>query len=238
MAIDNALTEQEAFGIQALVQCMHSILPMEHNSKAYRKNYKSKEYHKKFYKRKNFGLQPQDRHDPRYGYDSGNTVTYVHGLLQIYLPGIASTLYRMIDMAYQKAVWDQYRDDNDELVFPPPYSCGIRTAEFLEYNSTEYLGLHKDGGSSLTISIALSEPDAYEGGYFHLSSGEAKFKGPRLSALVFPSLADHAVSQVTQGHRQVFVTELWVEEDAPLGLPRPTLDTFMRYKQRALENNK
>jgi hypothetical protein len=44
----------------------------------------------------------------------------------------------------------------------------------------------------------------------------------QLSAIVFLSDTTHGVRPLTSGHRETFVTELWVNDDAPFGMTRPT----------------
>jgi hypothetical protein len=216
VTMSDALTEPEAFGIQALHDCMHDILLPHFKDRP-------------FFEERSFGLEPTDEHGNKlYGEDNetGNTVTYMHGLLQIFLPGVASTVYRLVTESYYKANWDK-RFDRDEC--PHPSTLGLRTAEYIHYEHTAYLGHHEDSNSVYTISIALSHPHEYNGGMFHLWSGEAMFKVPRLSAISFLAETMHSVTQVTGGQRNVLVVELWRRSDSPLGMIRPIPVDFDAY---------
>lgn len=75
------------------------------------------------------------------------------------------------------------------------------------------LGHHDDSGSLLTIGIALSDPNAYDGGNL-LFTGHCReeVEVPRLekgSAVIWPSYSSHAVSPVSRGTRRVLVFEFW-----------------------------
>jgi hypothetical protein len=145
------------------------------------------------------------------------------GMVQKYLPGVASSMLRAIHVAYEQVEWSG-------LSIPDPYQLGLRTAEFLQYKKTGRLGLHQDSESILSISVALSHEDDYEGGFFHLQSENVLFKVPRLGAMVFFSESDHGISPIHGGDRKTFVMELWDEDDVPLGMPRPGPDSFHEYQ--------
>ena len=207
MTIENALTEQEAFGIEALSQCVRDVLPNR----------------LPFYEVREFGKESDEAYG-MYKEMGGNYVTYLQGLLQQYLPGAAAAIYHAVQTAYYDADWA-------ELGFPPPEELGVRTAEYLAYKRSGKLGHHKDSGSVFSISIALSETDEYSGGYFQLETADALFKVPRGSAIVFFSESDHSITEITGGERKVFVVELWEDQDAPVGLPRPTTEQFGEHKE-------
>ena len=57
-------------------------------------------------------------------------------------------------------------------------------------------------------------------------TGEALFKVPRRSAIVFFGESLHGVTEIQRGERSVFVAEYWDEEDAPIGSRRPSLGDF------------
>ena len=66
-------------------------------------------------------------------------------------------------------------------------------------------------GSDLWFTIALADPDGYQGGALVLesSSGEEAFRLPAGHALVYPSTLLHRVEPVTAGERLVAVG--WIE---------------------------
>ena len=80
----------------------------------------------------------------------------------------------------------------------------------------------------------------HTGGYFQLITGEALFKVPRRSAIVFFGESLHGVTEIQSGERSVFVTEYWEEEDAPIGSKRPNLNdpTSRLYKSNSIETEK
>lgn len=211
--IENALTEQEAYGLEALSDCVRKILPKE----------------LPFYEAREFGDESIDNDTTfgMYNEQGGNYVTFLQGLLQEYLPGVAASIYAAVQIAYHGGDWE-------ELEFPQPESLGIRTAEYLHYKRTGKLGAHSDEGSVFSISVALSELHDYGGGFFQLETGDALFKVPRRSAIVFFSESDHSITEITNGERKVFVVELWENQDSPVGLPRPTADQFEEHKQSRL----
>lgn len=154
-------------------------------------------------------------------------VVIFKGMIQKYLPGVASSVVNAIQRTYEQSDWN-------EMGLSSPNELGLRSAEFLAYNKTGRLGIHVDKDSIFTISVSLS--DDYEGGYFHLYSEQALFKVPRLSAVVFFSERDHGITPVDGGNRQVFVVEMWEDDDAPIGLPRPGFRTFEEYQRRRRHN--
>ena len=208
--IENALTEQQAFALQALADCVRQILPAE----------------LPFFEAREFGdgyVDPTEY--GMYNVQGGNYVNFLQGLLQRYLPGVAASIYAAAQMAYYDRNWEA-------IGFPPPFSLGIRTAEYLHYKRTGKLGTHTDTGSVFSISLALSESHTYGGGYFQLETNDALFKVPRRSAIVFFSETHHSVTEITEGERKVFVVELWEDQDAPVGLPRPSTPQFEEHKQQ------
>lgn len=71
---------------------------------------------------------------------------------------------------------------------------------------------HKDSGSSLTLSVALSDRQSFEGGEFLTWRGDERV-AHRLSCgdgILFRSEDLHNVAPVRQGVRQSLVIELWV----------------------------
>ena len=211
--MENVLTEQEAHAIESLEQCVRETFGHE----------------MPFYEVRAFG---EDTEQPTYGLynvDGGNYCTFLNGLLQMYLPGVAATITHTIQTAYEELDWGGILD------LPSPDSLGLRTAEFLRYRTTGKLGLHEDDGSVYSISIALSDPSDYSGGYFQLQTQEALFRVPKRSAIVFFSHSTHAITDILDGERTVFVAELWEDDDTPVGIPRPDEEVFHDFKVDRLE---
>jgi len=100
-----------------------------------------------------------------------------------------------------------------------------RVAELIEYEGVEEdsrrshaLGWHDDGSTLITVAVALSEADAYEGGEFETYASEAAAgqsgavtadRVLRGDALVWRGWERHRVRPVTRGVRQVLVMEFW-----------------------------
>ena len=241
VTVQNAVTDCEAAYVQALVDCLNTDL--EHEVR----------HQLPFYQERAFG---QDETAPAYGLyqaQGGNHVYFLAGLMQRYLPGVVHSLYRAFDAAYTYAEWGQaatfarhknmYDHPPEEdassnttttttTALPHPTTLGIRTMEYLHFKTLGRLGHHPDGESLFTMSIAWSEPDSYEGGWFQLLSSSAQFKVPRLSAVVFYSEALHAITRLERGTRTVLVTELWEYDAVPLGSARPSVAQFLQQQQQ------
>jgi 2OG-Fe(II) oxygenase superfamily len=150
------------------------------------------------------------------------------GYLQMLAPGISAHVVNLVRMARVAAKWDQA----PMLQFPDPGELGVRTNEHLQYTAGGFVGLHTDDESVYTIVVALSEPDAYEGGEYVLYDAddptkETLVKLPRLSALVFlSSLTSHGVAPVTSGLREMFAAEFWEEDDVPHTALRPNIQEY------------
>lgn len=209
--VENAVSEQEAFGIEALAHCVNKLLPQDFP----------------WFEERAFGNEDSKKYG-MYNPQGGNYCNYMAGLLQQYLPGVAASIYNAVEMAYYNADWAS-------MGFPPPEDLGIRTAEYLRYKSSGLLGPHTDGGSVFSISIALSNMEDYTGGFFQLKTADSLFKVARRSAIVFFSETDHSITEITGGERKVFVIELWENQDTPVGLARPTEETFAKYKDERHE---
>ena len=134
---------------------------------------------------------------------------------------------------------DEY---DDHLMFPSPTKLGIRTSEHLTYNGWKSLEPHRDIGSIYTCNIALQEPTSYNGGefFFHTSydNDVTEIKLQRLSAIVFLSDVLHGVRPIVSGGtriRESFVTEFWKNDDSPLGMNRPTNESWEEFVSRLQE---
>ena len=154
----------------------------------------------------------------------GNDCTYLAPFLQVFCPTIATSVKDIATLAWKAASWDDVLADNNEE-HPDPRSLGIRTSEYLSYKGWPSLEAHKDIGSIYTIMISIKDPTEYEGGEFfvHTSMIEStNVKLDMLSAIVFKSNTIHGVRPIISGHRESFVTELWSNNDSPIGICRPT----------------
>ena len=202
--LSDVLTEHEAFAIQALEQCVRETFPND----------------TRFYEAREFGANQTAPSYGMYRADGGNYCTFLNGLIQTYLPGVAAATFQAVQFAYEQSQW------NTQQHFPPPSSLGVHSAEFLQYKTNGKLSLHIDDDTVYSISIALSRFDDYQGGYFHLLTPEALFKVPRRSAIVFFGKSLHGVTDIEQGERKVFVMELWDHADAPIGSARPSQEAM------------
>jgi hypothetical protein len=73
---------------------------------------------------------------------------------------------------------------------------------------------HKDSGSTLSMSVVLSDPSQLEGGKFLTWAGKERdtpvvHECGRGDGVLFRSEDYHNVSKVTKGTRQTLVMELW-----------------------------
>lgn len=224
VTVQNALTDCEAAWLESFVACMHEELPLEDP----------------FYQERPFGDAEETPSDAYglYNAGGGNYVTFLAGLLQKYLPGIVHSLYHAVLAAYDVADWGQrmgtmnHHPATKGIPWPHPMSLGLRTAEYLKYQTMGQLGLHGDFESVYTISVALSDPTAYEGGYFTMQHSGVLFKLPRLSAVVFRSEDMHGITPLTSGERRVFVIEFWPWAHVPMGFSRPGKKRFKKYMKK------
>ncbi|KAL7558378.1 hypothetical protein ACA910_007066 [Epithemia clementina (nom. ined.)] len=236
VTVQNALTECEAVWLQALVDCMHEQLPLT----------------EPFYEERLFGDEDRPETYGLYKEAGGNHVTFLASLLPRFLPGVAHSLYQAVHAAFALAQWGEPHTFAHDRNFysgggglAEPMTLGIRTAEYLQYHTTGRLGQHADTGSLYTISVALSNPDDYQGGYFQMKEGQnVFFRPPRLSAVVFYSEAMHGITPITAGQRKVLVAEFWSLGRPPFGFPRPSVEEMQDYLFRrhgilpeSVENN-
>eukprot|EP00554_Chaetoceros_debilis_P006775 CAMPEP_0194072550 /NCGR_PEP_ID=MMETSP0149-20130528/267_1 /TAXON_ID=122233 /ORGANISM="Chaetoceros debilis, Strain MM31A-1" /LENGTH=368 /DNA_ID=CAMNT_0038752445 /DNA_START=145 /DNA_END=1248 /DNA_ORIENTATION=+ len=158
----------------------------------------------------------------------GNDCTYLAPFLQSIVPGVAETVKGIATLAWRAASWDIDVENGEHIPndnYFNPMSMGIRTSEHLSYNGWRSLEAHKDVGSIYTIMISIKDPEDYEGGEFFLHNSmfeSTNVKLDKFSAIVFKSNTIHGVRPITSGHRESFVTELWINDDSPIGMCRPT----------------
>lgn len=160
----------------------------------------------------------------------GNDCTYLAPLLQLLLPQTAAKVVSIAQLAWEEADWGVETEN-----LPSPTELGIRTSEHLCYDGWKSLEPHKDVGSIYTCNIALKEPEDYEGGEFFLHTSffdQTEIKPQRLSAVVFLSDTTHGVRPITAGSRESFVTEFWDQDDAPLGMNRPTPEEWEAFLKK------
>ena len=212
VVLSDVLTEQEALGLEVLDRCVRGTFPGD----------------KRFYEAREFGNETAGSYG-MYNEDGGNYCTFLNGLLQTYLPGVAAATYQAVQLAYQHSQWSKRG-------LPPPHQLGIHSAEFLQYRRNGRLSLHEDDESVFTISVALSRYDDYEGGYFTLATREALWKVPRRSAIVFFGESYHGITEIEKGERKVFVMEMWDQADAPVGSARPQKEDYYQSRKTAHVN--
>jgi hypothetical protein len=173
----------------------------------------------------------------------GNDCTYLAPLLQVVCPDVATRVVEIASLAWSAASWDDPNENNNNsdsnnknacyYCHPDPTSLGIRTSEHLSYKGWRSLEAHKDIGSIYTIMISIKDPTEYQGGEFFINNSlfeSTNVKLQQLSAIVFLSdTTIHGVRPITSGHRESFVTELWTNEDSPIGLCRPTVEEWEDY---------
>uniref|UniRef100_A0A7S4IN01 Fe2OG dioxygenase domain-containing protein n=2 Tax=Odontella aurita TaxID=265563 RepID=A0A7S4IN01_9STRA len=158
----------------------------------------------------------------------GNDCTYLAPFLQAIAPGVAETVKGIATLAWRAASWNIDLENGENIPNDNhfnPMSMGIRTSEHLSYNGWRSLEAHKDVGSIYTIMISIKDPEDYEGGEFFLHNSmfeSTNVKLDKFSAIVFKSNNIHGVRPITSGHRESFVTELWINDDSPIGMCRPT----------------
>jgi predicted 2-oxoglutarate/Fe(II)-dependent dioxygenase YbiX len=147
------------------------------------------------------------------------------GYLQVLAPGVAAQAVEVARLAWLEAKWNDYD-------YADPAHMGLRTIEHLQYNGGGQLGAHRDSESAITVVVALSDPDDYDGGEYVLytpneSSELQRIKLDRLSALVFlSSEVLHGVAPITGGVREMLAVELWNEDDVPYDGRRPNVQSF------------
>eukprot|EP01084_Bolivina_argentea_P140987 247775_1 len=93
-------------------------------------------------------------------------------------------------------------------------SLESRVIEYILYSDKGNLGYHRDDESNFTLVTMLNDDNSFDGGVsmFKMNKkdeNEIQIKLQKNDILLFPSVADHAVSQVTNGERHVLVFEYW-----------------------------
>jgi hypothetical protein len=155
----------------------------------------------------------------------GNDCIYLAPLLQVFRHAVAAQVISTVRLAWKAGSWDVNG-------YPDPLSLGIRTSEHLSYKGWRSLEAHKDVGSTYTVMVSIAAPQDYEGGEFFVQNSFYEctdIKPNRCSAIVFLSDTTHGVRPITSGHRESFVTELWTNDDSPLGMNRPTVERWENF---------
>jgi len=215
VTMESILSEDEAHGIQSLATCIQKLYPAE----------------RPYFEIRTFGTNDDDPNFGLYEYQGGNICTFLNGFFQVFLPGVTSSIVEAIYEAWLAAGWENRLMEDGVTPYPDPRTLGIRTVEYIHYNTAERLGLHPDTESIYTISLALQDEDDYDGGYFHLELENVLFKVPRLSGIVFASEDLHGVKKDNNGNRDVFVLELWPEDDVRMGVTRPSMEDWLEQKE-------
>ena len=91
--------------------------------------------------------------------------------------------------------------------------------------------------SDVSITIFLSEPDAYEGGELVISTafGEQKIKLNAGDAVLYPSSSTHRVAEVTSGERLVAVT--WLQSTVRDPAKREILYNLSQAREKLIETS-
>ena len=113
------------------------------------------------------------------------------------------------------------------------------------YAGGEHYGLHIDEAimgtadkplrTDLSVTVFLTEPDAYEGGELeaHLASGSVAVKFAKGDAAIYPSTTLHRVRPVTSGERLVAVA--WIQSLVRNGEQREVLYDLDRARRTVFE---
>lgn len=147
------------------------------------------------------------------------------GYLQVLAPGVAARVVEVARAVWSAAHWERYG-------YRDPATMGLRTIEHLRYGGGGRLGSHLDSESEITVLVALSDPNDYDGGEYVLYTPDEtrelqRIKLDRHSALVFRSSeVMHGVSPISGGVREMLAVELWNEDDVPFNALRPTIRSF------------
>ena len=250
--VENIWTECEAVWLQALVDCMHQHVPLNppyYEARAFGDPDEKDVYG--LYKENGgnhvtylTGILHRFLPGVAHSLYQAITLAYEYGHWDYHAPALAGGNYSQVvtehddnnnkkdDYDYD---WNEDEDNNnnddkagEDFIrnkgLPHPMTMGLRTAEFLEYHTTGRLGQHVDEDSIYTISVALSDPEDYQGGYFQLSPQDVLFKMPRLSGIVFFGETLHGITPITTGRRHAFVMELWPLDHGRVGSSRPNIE--------------
>jgi hypothetical protein len=237
--VASAVSEHEAATVQALAKCTREAMAKRireaidlPSREAHHSNYDNNNNFISFFEHRSFGEG-----------QGGNDCTYLAPLLQALRPALAAQVVSIVRLAWKAGGWGdddivQQHDSSDDgdgsnnNKYPDPRTLGIRTSEHLSYNGWRSLEAHKDIGSIYTVMISIADPLTYDGGAFFIQNSmfeSTDIKPKRLSAIVFLSDTTHGVRRITSGCRESFVTELWKNDDPPLGMNRPTLEQWENY---------
>jgi hypothetical protein len=150
------------------------------------------------------------QHLPHIKYDDGHEISYLHTVTQ--QPAIASILHKCTSHLRAQPLLNAVGRDSALL--------NVRCQELHTYGIGSGLSVanHRDSGSTLTMSVLLSDC-ALVGGVFIIwkesSIGSGAWNVPvehplaRGDAILFHSEDFHNVSPIQEGSRQSLVIELW-----------------------------
>ncbi len=215
--IENALNEEEAATFVDLSRCV-------------------KQHHKRQYVRRSFADENAGETVQETG---GNDCTFVGGFIQLFAPGVMAQMCRVFLAAHERTEWYNLEDTSFQA---DPCMMGMRTVELLDYSPHGYshVGGHEDIHTVYTIIVALSDRDDYGGGEFYIqptswgateSRARIVVKPDRLQALMFLGEEHHGVQRILSGKRQVMAIELWKYGDTPVGVNRPQVHEYMRFRE-------
>ena len=150
---------------------------------------------------------------------SQNDVVFLTGYFEDMMPDLLEYLYQEISRALEgrgllSKGWH-------------PRQLGIRNFEFITYRPGISLDYHQDTESIFTLVITLSSINQYRGGIFKVLKDSEFVENHEIlseagSGVLFDSMAQHAVSEVTSGIRSVFALEFWPYENGGLYDTRPS----------------
>jgi len=158
----------------------------------------------------------------------GHFVTYLHRVFERDASDILERLQSAANSADESASWGigaAVLGSDTGAVQKPQLrrALKLRSAEFIEYTSAAAaasgiaadgaIGIHVDGSSLLTVSVALQDDDEFEGGALSMfSTCKNASVVPRRHAgdvSIWPSWHWHSAAPVTVGHRRILVVEFW-----------------------------
>jgi PKHD-type hydroxylase len=123
----------------------------------------------------------------------------------------------------------------------------IATPFYAKYTAGMHYGKHIDDPimgpanqryrTDISITIFLTEPDAYKGGELIISTafGEQKVKLNAGDAVLYPSSSTHQVAKVTSGERLVAVT--WLQSTIPDPAKREILYNLSQARETLIEKS-
>ena len=147
---------------------------------------------------------------------TGNRVNLKHkNRYDIYVSSeyVLSCIDKEIFTNYSASV---FHNLNKKLVYREPYKVGVYEGE-----DSSFYNIHTDDARetkyrSISMVLALTPPDQYEGGYLEFPDLNLSFKLEFNTAIFFKSSLRHKVTNVTSGMRNVLISFFFDEEGGKL----------------------